>query len=180
MRWIPFLLLAVVVLTLQTAVAPRLELFGARPDWLLVVVVFFALHAPPRDAAIAAWIAGGCADLMTIERLGLLALSYLLVAVAVTSVREVLFRSQGVTRFLVTLAAGLLLRLAWTVYRGVLYGPPDSLLADLAIGVVMASVYTAAWAPPVHMLLSRMSRAFGLRRPRYSYAGLHRLGNARV
>jgi len=58
MRWLSFLLLGVVLLTLQSAVAPRIELLGARPDWLLVVVVFFAMHAPPRDAVIGAWIIG--------------------------------------------------------------------------------------------------------------------------
>ncbi|MGB2986428.1 MAG: rod shape-determining protein MreD [Phycisphaerae bacterium] len=171
MRWLTFMLLVVVVLTLQSAVAPRLELFGVRPDWLLVVVVFFALYAPARDAAIGAWIIGGCAGLMTIERLGLIALSYTLVAMAVSPVREYLFRDRAVTRFIVTLLACLLVRIAWTIYCRVLYDPVDSLLVDLAMNVLLASVYTAAWAPLLHKGLWRMSRTFGLKRPRYTFAG---------
>ncbi len=180
MRWLTFLLLAAVVLTLQSSLAPRLEVFGARPDWLLVVVVFFALYAPPREAAIAAWIVGAAADLMTVERLGLLALTYALVAVAVASVRDYLFRHRAVTRFVVTLVASLLVRAGWMVYRRVLYDPADRLLADLAADVLMGSIYTAAWAPLLQAGLWRMSRVFGLARPRYTYAGLHRIGTDRV
>ena len=74
------MLLAVLALTLQSAIAPRLAIFGVRPDWILVLVVFFALHGRRRDAVIAGWSLGMCADLMSIERVGLLALSYALAA----------------------------------------------------------------------------------------------------
>jgi rod shape-determining protein MreD len=180
MRWVTFLVLAVVVLTLQSVVAPRLELLGARPDWLLVVVVFFALRAAPRDAVLGAWVLGACADLMTIERFGLLALSYGLAGAAVTSVREYLFRSRPLTQFVVTLLVCLLLRFAWLLYRRMLYDPAGSLLVDMAIDVVTASVYTAAWAPVWHAVLGRMPRTFGLPRPRYTFAGLRRMGAADV
>ncbi len=180
MRWVTFTILAAIMLTLQSAIAPRLELFGARPDWLLVVVVFFALHASPKDATLGACIVGGCADLMTIERLGFLALSYGLAAVAVASVREYLFRRRAVTQFIVTLIVCLLLRLAWTVYRRMSYDAASSLLTTLMIDVLLVSVYTAAWAPFLHTALLGMSRTFGLPRPRYTYAGLHRMGDDRV
>ncbi len=175
MRWVTFLVLAVLVLTLQSVVAPRLELLGARADWLLVVVVFFAFHAPPRDAVLGAWVLGACADLMTVERFGLLALSYGLAGVAVTSVREYLFCRRPITQFVVTLSVCLLLRLAWLLYRRMLYDPASSLVVDVAIDVVTASVYTAAWAPVWHAVLGRMPRTFGLPRPRYTFAGLRRM-----
>ena len=50
MRWLTFAILAILVLTLQAAVAPRIELFSARPDFLLIVVVFLGLYAPSKDA----------------------------------------------------------------------------------------------------------------------------------
>ncbi len=171
MRPLAFILLAITMLTLQSSVAPRLELVGARPDWLLLIVVFLALHARAGDAAICAWIIGGCADLMTIERLGLIALSYGLVATAIVSVRDYLFRYRGVTQFVVTLAACLLVRVAWTVYRRTLYDPAGPLVVDLMMDAVMVSIYTAVWAPPLHKGLLRMSRTLGLPRPRYTYAG---------
>lgn len=180
MRWLTFLILAAVTLTLQSTLGVRLALFGARPDWILVVVVFFALHAPHRDAVLGATLIGFGADLMTLEPLGLLALSYGLVAMLVVSVREYLFRNESVTRFLLTLIVGLLLRLLWTIYHRAFYDPVASVFGELAIDVLVAAIYTAAWAPPAHALLTRMSRTFGLSRPRYSFAGLHRLGDSRV
>ena len=176
MRWLSFILLAATALTLQSAIAPRFELFGVRPDWLLVIVVFFAMHASPRDAAIGAWIIGGCADLMTIERLGLMALTYTLVAVAVTSVRDYVFRDRALTQLLLTLVVSVLVRLAWTVYSRLLHDPGGALFVDLVLEVVIASVYTAVWAPLLHKGLLRMSRTFGLARPRYTYAGQQRMG----
>ena len=170
MRWLYFMLLCVVLLTLQSAGARLFELFGGRPDWLLVVVVFFAMRAPPRDAIIGAWIIGGFADLMTIERLGLLALTYGLAAVAVVSAREFIFRERALTQFLVTLVAGLSIRCAWLVYSRALYDPAAGLLMDLAVGVLFVSLYTAAWAPLCHKGLLGMSRFWGLKRSRYTYA----------
>lgn len=179
MRWLTFFLLAAVVLTLQSAVAPRLEVLGARADWLLVIVVFFSLYAPRREAVISAWIVGMAADLMTVERLGLLALSYALAAVGITSVREHLFRYRAATQFVVTLVVCLLLRAAWLVYRRVSYDMAEPFLADLTVDV-LAAIYTALWAPLLHKGLLGMSGMLGLARPRYSYAGLHRLGDTRV
>ncbi len=179
MRWLTFFLLAAVVLTLQSTIAPRVEVLGARPDWILVIVVFFSLYAPRREAIISAWIVGMAADLMTVERLGLLALSYALAAVGITSVREHLFRYRAATQFVVTLVVCLLLRAAWLVYRRVSYDVAEPFLADLTVDV-LAAIYTAVWAPLLHKGLLGMSGILGLARPRYSYAGLHRLGDTRV
>lgn len=171
MRWFPFALLIGVLLVLQSVVAPRLEVFGARPDWVLVVVVFLAMHATPRDAILGSWVIGLCADLMTIERLGLLAVSYAIAAMAIASVRDYLFRRRAVTQFVATLLMCLLVRLAWTVYVRVMYDPGDGIIVSLGADVVLASVYTAAWAPIVHPWLLRLSRSFGMPQPRYTYAG---------
>jgi rod shape-determining protein MreD len=170
MRWLTFMLLAALMLTLQSTVAPHLALFGARPDLLLPVVVFFALHAPPRDAIVGGWLIGLCADLMSVERLGLIALSYVLVATGVVSVREHLFRYSHVTQFVVALLACFMVRVGWIVYCRVLYSVADSLLVDLMTNVLLVSVYTAAWAPLLHTALLRMSPVFRMARPRYTYA----------
>ena len=180
MRWLSFILCSAIVLTLQSAIAPRCEILGARPDRLLVIVVVFAMHALPHDAVLGAWGIGACADLMTIERPGLLALSYTLTALCVAATREYFFRYRARTQFFVTLTACLLTHTAWLVYQRVLYDPRPNVVADFVTGVLAASLYTAAWAPLTHKLFLRMSRTFGIGRPRYTYAGLHRLDAARV
>lgn len=180
MRWFPFALVVMVLLACQSAVAPRVELFGARPDWLLVAVAFFALHAPARDAVLGSWIIGVSADLMTLERFGLIAVSYLVVATGIVLLREYVFRYRALTQFLVVLAACCMIRIAWMVYRRSVYTEATSALAEVARDVVLASIYTAVWAPLLHHGLLSLSGVFGFARPRYSYAGLHRAGNARV
>ncbi len=167
MRWLTFLILMVIALILQSALAPRVELLGARPDWLLVLVVFFAMHASPRDALLGAWLTGGCADLLTIERFGVLALSYGLAAMLVLSIREYIFRGYGWPQFVVTLGACLFLRMMWAVYDHAVYDPAGSLLAELTIGAFLASLYTAVWAPPLNRVLLPWWRGLGLPRPVY-------------
>lgn len=180
MRWLTFFLCGGLALTLQSAVAPRLQLCGIRADGLLVFVVFFAMHARLPDAVVGAWIIGACADLMTIERAGLISMSYVLTAVWVASVRDHLFRYRVITQFVVTLMAALLVQVGWFVYRRLLYHPPDPFLTDLAVHALLASAYTAAWAPPVHKVLLAMPGTLGLARPRYTYAGMHHPDDRRV
>ena len=167
MRWLTFLICAAVVLTLQAAVAPRLELMGIRPDWVLVVVVFFALHARVPDSILGAWMIGFCADLLTIERFGLLSVSYGLTAVFIVSIRDYVFITSTVTQAVVTLVAGLRLRTAWMVYRRNLYDVPETIAFDLVTQVCLASLYTVAWAPLIQRPLLHMSRRLGLVPPRY-------------
>lgn len=180
MRWFTFAILTAVLLTLQSSAAPWFEIFGARPDWLLVAVVFLALYARGYDAIIASWIIGACADLLTIERFGVLAISYALAAMLVTLSREYLLRYRARTQFAVVLVVGLLLQTGWMVYRRVSYGPAGSILTDWVGVSVLASVYTAAWAPLIHRGLLGMSRLLGITHPRYRYSGMRATGGAHV
>lgn len=172
MRWLTFLLLVGVALIAQSALAPRFELLGARCDWLLVVVVFFALTAKPFDAVTGAWIVGACADLLTIERSGLIAMTYMGAALLIVSIREYLFRDGFLTRFVVTGVVCMIVRLAWILYARVAYGPSQSFVVDIWHYVLMDALYTACWAPLVHALLRGFSRTLGVSSPRYAYAGL--------
>ncbi len=173
MRWTTFVIVAAVLLTLQTAVAPFLEVGGVRPDWLIIGVVYFALYARAKDGIIAAWAIGFCADLMTVERPGLISLSYALAALCVTSVREYVFRYRVMTQFTMTLCICLLVQTAWMFYRRIMYTPAQPAWVDWSAGALLVSLYTALWAPLLHRLLLRLSRLLGIARPRYSHAGLH-------
>lgn len=160
------MLLSALWLTLQSAVAPRLAIAGARPDLLLIVVIFLGLFAPPREAAIGAWILGAGGDVMSVERFGLMALSYLLVALVVSSIRGHLFRAHGLTQFLVTLIVGLAIRFAWLIYERIAYDPAAGVLYGLSVQVIWGALYTALCAPLVFVVLVRLSRPLGLPRQR--------------
>ena len=180
MRWLTFIILLLVVLVVQSSVAPHLALLGARPDFVLVIVAFFALYARPWDAVLAAWVLGACADLMTVERLGFLALSYSLAAVLIISIREYLFRYRAATHFVLVLGVALLLRMAWAVYAGILYDRAGSWGGAIGRDWLLVALYTACWAPLIDRLLLSASATFGIARPRYSFAGLHKLRGGHV
>ncbi|MCP4245596.1 MAG: rod shape-determining protein MreD [bacterium] len=165
MRWLTFAILAILVVSLQATVMPRTELFGARADLVLVLTVFYALHVRREEAMLAGWMVGALADVMTLERFGLLALSYGLAAAAVGQVRDLLFGRHPLTHFSVTLLAALLLQVAWALYRVVLGLPGGSV--GLALG---SCAYTAFWAVGVHMMLLQAPRLLGIPRPGMSFS----------
>ncbi len=161
MRWISFAVLACVFLILQTSLAGWVEVLGVRPDWVLILVLYYALHARGSDAMLAGWILGMLVDLCGSERMGLFALTYGLCAASVVRVRGLLFRDHPLSDFLVTCVFALIAQLLHVVYR-LGYVPGTS--APAAIGeAVLTALYTAAWAPYVQWCLRRADRLLGTR-----------------
>ena len=78
------------------------------------------------------------------------------------------------------LAAGLLIRGGWCIYRRLLYEFAQPIFVDFMIDGLLASVYTAMWAPWLHKAFLSMSGFWGISRPRYTYAGLERMKEVRV
>jgi len=158
--------LAVVILTglllsVQTVLGPKMAVLGARPDWLLVFVVFIGLYAAAPRAVIVGWFVGLCADLMSIERLGVMSLSYGLVTLVLVVVRGYLFRHSVLTQAGVTFLLCLLLWAAWYTYASLLYT-----FRGAISHVLLVALYTAALAPLVHGVLLRAGPLIGVPRPR--------------
>ena len=81
MRWLTFILLTCVLLTVQSVIVPRMTVLGAGPDLLLIFAIFLALFGRPREAILGAWLLGIAADLLSIERFGLMAITMALLGV---------------------------------------------------------------------------------------------------
>lgn len=160
MHWLPILVLTALTLAAQTSVVPRCELTGARPDLLLIVVVFFALKAPPGRAILVGWALGFLADLMSIERMGLMSLTYAASGVLLVSIRDSLFQRGPVAQFVVTLTLGLTIRAAWAVYVQVLYAAPIGSLRT----VLLSACCTAVLAPLAFGLLIPAAPLLGVSR----------------
>jgi rod shape-determining protein MreD len=175
MRWLTFVILAILAVTLQATVAGRVAWFGARPDWILVLVVFYALHTRTDEALVAGWVAGALADLMTIERFGLLAVSYGLASVAVYHARDWMFTGHPLTQFSVTLVVAAVVQGAWMVYRTALGMPAGSVPVALA-----SCLHTALWAPVVHWALLKVPRLLRVEAPRRHRHSVGRTGGGRV
>ena len=63
MRWFRFAVLVLVATILQTSLVGIISFRGAKPDLLLVLLVFFATSIDPRDAIVASFAIGFAADL---------------------------------------------------------------------------------------------------------------------
>ena len=161
---------ALILLVLQSTVAGRIEIAGARPDWLVAFVVFLGLYGNRGQAIIAGLAIGAAADLLTVERFGLLAGSYTLLAAAVVSVRDLVFRYRASTHFALTFVAAGLLQTGWLVWRWRCYGVSDSVGRIMGL-MLLGSLYSAVWAPIMHGALLRAARWIGVPRPRYGFSG---------
>ncbi|MBI1827479.1 MAG: rod shape-determining protein MreD [Planctomycetes bacterium] len=164
MRWLPIVVLNAAVVALQAALGPFLAVHGIRPDWLVVMAVFWGLYARGWQGVISAWILGAVADLITIEKFGLQMLSYAMAATLVTSIRLQVFRYRWSAQFSLTLLASFLLRMAWAIYASWRFGPLGRMIPGWFAEAAFISVYSAAWAPLLHSLLLRQASWFGIPR----------------
>ncbi len=170
MRWVSFILGSLIVLTLQSVLGPRLQIGGARPDLLLVYVLFFALYGRRLHAVLGAWGLGAVADLMTVERPGLLSLTYFAAAFLVTLVRDALFRYESVTQFAIVLLTGLVVQSGWLAYRVAVYPAFAPTWGAAALSALAAAAYTALLAPVLYRAMLRAPALFGIPRTRYAYS----------
>ncbi|MET0727640.1 MAG: rod shape-determining protein MreD [Acidimicrobiales bacterium] len=86
-------LVLVLALTLQFALASRIEVFGVQGDLLLLVAVTAGLAAGPDRGAIIGFAAGLAFDLLLQSPFGLSALTYALVAYLVGSMQDSFLRA---------------------------------------------------------------------------------------
>ncbi len=166
MKWTVFAILAVVFLVLQTTLGSAIAIQSIRPNWVFVLVVFYALWGPWPDAAIAAWLLGLGVDLLSTAsgggRIGLYAFCFGAAAWAMMQIRAAFFREHAVTQFVMTAVFAMLVEFLVEVFRWwTLRGAP----MDRHIGGVafFTALYTAAWAPYLHWMLLRLHRWTGLK-----------------
>lgn len=170
MRWFAFVILLALALAVQSSLAMRWRVAGARPDLLLPVVVFIALYGRSREALLSGWVTGLAADLLSIERFGVFTLTYLTVAFVVLLIRPWVMRTNLVAQFLLVFVMAAGCEAAWTVYRayaGIGLRRPVS--ADAMLVLV-----TAAWTGLLGMItlqiLVRLRKTFGFSGWRYRRA----------
>ena len=102
-----FVGLAVAAVILDSAVAPRIELLGARPDFLVLLVAYAALVLGARPATIIGFIVGLIVDAEQPEYLGLHALSLAAIGFASAAAWEHLVRGSLFVQICVLFGAAL-------------------------------------------------------------------------
>lgn len=162
MRWLGFGIVAVIGLVAQTTLGWRFQLGGMRPDWILVLVVFFALHARAEEGIIAGCVLGVLADLMSIERFGLMTLLYGLTSLVMFLCRDYFFIDHPLTHFFLTWIPAVGVSFASSLYCAWFVGGASSGWVS-SLSLIFGAAYTAVWAVPIHAVLSRFPHFLGVR-----------------
>jgi len=157
MRWISYFILAYLAIGVQIGAGEFLRFGGARPDLVLLAVIYIAINAPREAALLGAFVLGLLVDLVGLHPLGLYAFGYGLVAMFVVSTQEIVYREHPMTHFTVALVASLLVSTIALIH-GWIFGPLLPLGAQFS-----TAVYTAVLAPIVLGLLQRMKKAFAFK-----------------
>ena len=166
MRWAAYFILVYLAVGVQLGMGDfvRVGASGARPDLVLLAVIFIAIHAPRDAALLGAFGIGLVKDMTSLSPLGLYAIAYSLVGMFTVSTQEYVYRAHPVTHVILGFV-GSLLAGGVVLIHGWIKGPPASM------GEVFGSaLYTALLAPVVLGLLNLAKGAFAFRRRARAYS----------
>lgn len=167
MRWLPFLILAYLIVALQMALGGFLAWGGVKPNLILPVAVFIVINARREEALLGAFILGVLQDLPSQQPPGLYAFSYGLMALFMVGMRSALYRDHLLTHFFTTFAGGLLVGgVVWLNEwaRPVLQHLENAARPSVSHQFFIA-LYSALLAPLLLAGLVRIKRVFGFRLP---------------
>lgn len=130
----------------QLVVAPRLAVLGVKPDFLLLGVVGAALCRGAVTGCLLGLGAGLAEDIVVGQYLGVRAVSFALVGLAVAGARTRMFGDQPVVPVVAALGGTALAELtSWAIWR--VLGVPLPLGAGLVQVVLPACLYNGLIAP---------------------------------
>lgn len=160
MRWLAYFILAYVMLGLQAGLGPFVSIGSARPNFVVLAVIFIAIFAPRDAALLGAFVLGLLQDLLTQQPLGIYAFSYGLVAMFTVSTQQVVYKGHPLTHFSLAFIAEFLTS-GVIIAHGLIRGPWPGFM-----GLFYSALYTACLAPLVLGILGRMKRGFAFQPPR--------------
>jgi len=155
MRWLPYFILAYIMLGLQSGLRGYVELAGgAWPNLVLLAAIWIAINAPRDAALLGCFGLGLIQDLTTDRALGLFAFSYGLVAMFTVSTQQVVYRGHPLTHFSLAFFGSLLTSIILMIYSLVKHTGESPMV------LFYSSLYTAILAPIVLGVLGRIRRVF--------------------
>jgi rod shape-determining protein MreD len=170
MRWLTYFILAYLALGLQVGVRGFVEVRGATPNFVLMIVVFLAINGAREPVLIASFLLGLMQDLFTQQPLGTWAIAYSLVGASVWSTQEIVYPKHPLTHFSLTLLGGILAAVVLTIHGwlyALIHGREGGVGATGDLAIYLASaLYSALLAPLFLGVLHRMRKAFAFARRR--------------
>lgn len=166
MRWLPYFILAYLTIGVQIGAGDFLRFHGAKPDLVLLAVIFISINAPREPALLGCFVMGVMADFVSGTSLGLYALAYALVSMFTVSTQEIVYREHPLTHLSLAFVGALMVAVLELIH-GWRYGariPPTTLFAS--------AVYTAALAPIFLGVMQRIKRTFAFQTSRRRMRGM--------
>ena len=178
MRWLPFFILAYIVLGLQLGTGDLLAYRGAPPNFVLILVVFIASNAPRDAALLGSLLLGLFHDMTFPQPLGLYAFTYGVAGLLVAGSRQVAYSDHPLTHFFLTLGTGLVIATILWIHSLIRpAGAPLEVVGGITLPPIAVSssayfltaVYSAFLAVPLMWLLAKLKPFFGFRVARQRY-----------
>lgn len=169
MRWMPFAILLYLTTALQVSLSPFFAVHGISFDLMVILAVHYALLARAGDAQIACWIIGFAADLTSLNyqnhsNIGIHAIAFGLLGLAIVNLRELTFRDSVVTQLLLTFVGKLLVATIVSLHMVYVLGE-WSRLGQLFLMGFYSAIYTALVAPYGHWFLKKLRGVLGIGTP---------------
>lgn len=105
-NFLPFFLLLLFAVLLQTTVFSHLEVYGVAPNLALVVVILASLSVAWRPALILALLGGLLLDFFSAGQFGVFALTFIIIGFLFSFLKSYLFTQTNVFVYLVAVLAG--------------------------------------------------------------------------
>lgn len=173
MRWIPLLLLAYLLVLIQTSLGRVLSIHTdplgvLSVDLLAILAAYLALHARSGlDAVLGAWALGLMLDLTSSGGvsastvIGPMALGYVLAGGLLFRIREAFFGERALTQAALTLVFCLVAHGFWVTAQASLAGGMSwPAYGRILLQAGALALYTAALTPLVHYLLNLIAKWF--------------------
>ncbi len=159
MKWYLLILLSFLFVAFEVAFPPSWQLGDSHPELALLLAVYLVLNAQPRDTIHAAWLIGLTKDLFSTGRLGTHSLIYLAGALLLVRLRKYLYRDEILVQTAVAFGVVFLADLIYLFQLSLLM--PGFEVGHHLRRVLVVSLYSAACAPIVFLLLDVIKRPIG-------------------
>jgi rod shape-determining protein MreD len=158
-RWYLLIITSFVFVVFEVAFPPSWQLGDSHPEFALLLAVYLVLNSEARDTLYAAWLVGFTKDLFSTGRLGTHSLLYLLGALLLLRLRKYLYRDEILVQAAVAFAAVFLSGIAYLFQLS--FTLPDVEIGDHLRRLLVVSLFSAACAPIVYLLLDAVRRPLG-------------------
>lgn len=162
MRWVVIAILAYAGIVLESLffrpglLAIRIDGQWIRPDLLLILGLFLALHLESHEVFVVGWCFGLASDLVSVAgRLGLGALLFCLVLYLISLFRKGFFGTRVLAQFLLCLGAVFIVHWAWFLATAGLNAAPLRTW-QVAEQAALEALYSAFLAPYLFWLFARL------------------------